>query len=393
MWREIAGLLLLATALAILLAVVSFSPADVNSSSTPSNLIGPVGVTIGDALLYLFGVGAFFFDALLWYLGFMLLVGRIVEWKWSEITGQLLFVLSGAMLCHLTFFEYNILGHMPGGLVGEVTGEILRGLFGTVGTAIIGVSFLLLSLMLATDMSLGALVRKLMSGVHRSVAWARHKWTVHKLYRQRVKEERRKLLEQDLDEDELAKKEAELSVKPLVDGEYEYDAEKEVEDKLGTKLARFFGGGPDKDNEDNEPKKKAKKTEKTSKKKDDEPEEAEAQADEVEASGEWEMGDPMETEPEIEDDEPEIVIRNVESGADVEESSDDENLEVIDMASEKKASGNVDADFGPQIVESDAQKRSREKKEQLADDNEMLFKPKRKGDYELPPINFLNYDD
>ena len=85
LWREIAGLLLLATALAILLAVVSFSPADVNSSSTPSNLIGPVGVTIGDALLYLFGVGAFFFDALLWYLGFMLLVGRIVEWKWSEI--------------------------------------------------------------------------------------------------------------------------------------------------------------------------------------------------------------------------------------------------------------------------------------------------------------------
>jgi S-DNA-T family DNA segregation ATPase FtsK/SpoIIIE len=389
LWREIAGLLLLATALAVLLAVVSFSPADVDSSSTPSNLIGPVGVTIGDALLYLFGVGAFFFDALLWYLGFMLLVGRIVEWKWSEIAGQLLFVLSGAMLCHLTFFEYEILGHMPGGLVGEVTGEILRGLFGTVGTAIIGVSFLLLSLMLATDMSLGALVRKFMSGVHKLGAWARHKWTVHKLYRERVKEERRKLLEQEVDEDELAKKEAELSVKPLVDGEYDYDAEREVEEKLSTKLKRFFGGGSD--DEDKAPK------EPKSDESDDQKAEEDAKPEpdaEVEDSGEWEMGEPMATEPDIEEDEPEIVIRNVESGANVEESEQEDDLEVIDMASEQMPSGNVDADFGPQIVESEAQKRSREKKEALAnDDDGMLFKPKRKGDYELPPINFLNYDD
>ena len=100
----------------------------------------------------------------------------------------------------------------------------------------------------------------------------------------------------------------------------------------------------------------------------------------------------METESEIED-EAEIVIRNVESGANVEQSDESDDLEVIDMASEQSPSGNVDADFGPQIVESEAQKRSREKKEQLADDDDVLFRPKRKGDHELPPINFLNYDD
>ncbi len=388
LWREIGGLVLLALALVILLSIVSFQPADLTSAESPSNLIGPVGARVGDALLYLFGVGSFFLDALLWYLGFMLVIGRIIEWKWSEVGGQLLFVLAGAMLCHLFFVDYTIFGHMPGGLVGEFSGEVLRGLFGTVGTAIIGVCSLLLSLMLATDMSLGALVRKCVGGVHRFAAWVKHKREVRRLYKQRVREEREKLLakaaEQGVDPAKLA---AEISVKPLVDGNYEFDAEKEVEAKLSEKLMNLFKG----DAPDDEPAAAAdeKKSKKKSKKKSDE-------TDAANESGEWEMGEPMATDPDIdEDDEPAIVIRHVDNDDGDDQEADADGGDVIDMESEKKADGPVGGDFGPQIVESDGQKRAKEKKELLAGDDEddVLFKPKKKGDYELPPLNFLDYDD
>jgi S-DNA-T family DNA segregation ATPase FtsK/SpoIIIE len=398
LWREVGGLVLVAMALVILLSILSFEPADIEAArigatTSPNNLIGPVGMHIGDALLYLFGVGSFFFDALLWYLGFMLIVGRLIEWKWSEIGGQLLFVLSGAMLSHLFFVDYKLFGHMPGGLVGEFSGEVMRGLFGTVGTSIMGVCALLLSLMLAADMSLGALVRKIVGGVHRFGAWVSHKREVRRLYNKRVREERQKLIEKAAEQGvDPAKLAAEMSVKPLVDGNYEFDAEKEVEEKLSEKLMNLFKG--EVDEEPAAPSKKESKKESKKKK-------ASAKEEDAADSDEWEMGEPMATDPDIdesaddeadEDDEPAIVIRHVDEDED-EEGADDSD--VIDMESEKKPNGPVDADFGPQIVESDAQKRAKEKKELLNGDDEddVLFKPKKKGDYELPPLSFLDYDD
>jgi S-DNA-T family DNA segregation ATPase FtsK/SpoIIIE len=411
LWREVGGLVLVAMALVILLSILSFEPADIEAArmgatSSPNNLIGPVGMHIGDALLYLFGVGSFFFDALLWYLGFMLIVGRLIEWKWSEIGGQLLFVLSGAMLSHLFFVEYRLFGHMPGGMVGEFSGEVARGLFGTVGTSIMGVCALLLSLMLATDMSLGALVRKVAGGFHRFGAWAKHKRDVRRLYKQRVREERQKILQQAAEQGvDPAKIAAEMSVKPLVDGNYEFDAEKEVEAKLSEKLVNLFKGKADaepvEDAKATDSKKKdsnTKDSKKSDSKKSGSKKKATAgDADNAEDSSEWEMGEPMATDPDIdeneEDEEPAIVIRHVDTDADDEQDADDSD--VIDMESEKKPDGPVDADFGPQIVESDAQKRAKEKKELLSGDDEddVLFKPKKKGDYELPPLNFLDYDD
>ncbi|WP_168211041.1 DNA translocase FtsK 4TM domain-containing protein, partial [Persicimonas caeni] len=375
LWREIGGLVLVALALVILLSILSFDPADLEAAGAPGNLIGPVGVRVGDALLYLFGVGSFFFDALLWYLGFMLIVGRLIEWKWSEIGGQLLFVLSGAMLSHLFFVDYTLFGHMPGGLVGEFTGEVMRGLFGTVGTSIIGVCSLLLSLMLATDMSLGALVRKIMGGVHRFGAWMKHKREVRRLYKERVAEERRKILEQAAKEGkDPAQIAAELSVKPLVEGDYEFDAEKEVEEKLSKKLMNLFKGEIDEDFDE------ASTTA---------PDSSSDEADD----DDWEMGEPMATDPEIEDEDvadvddeeeeadegPEIVIRHVDEDDDEDDATEQNAGDVIDMGAEKKASGPVNADFGPQIVESEAQKKAKAKKDLLAGDDEdgVLFKPKK----------------
>ncbi|MFW5966596.1 MAG: DNA translocase FtsK 4TM domain-containing protein [Persicimonas sp.] len=385
-WREIGGVVLLGLALVMLLAIVSFQPSDVDASGDPSNLIGPVGVHVGDALLYLFGVGAFFFNALVAYVGFMMVVGRHIGWRWSEIAGQLMFVLAGAILSHLFLFEHTILGHMPGGMVGEFGGEILKGLFGTAGAAIIGVCALLMSLILATELSLGALIRRAAGQVHRFFAWVRHKWEVRRRYKERVREERKKILARAAETGEdPAKIAAELSIKPLIDGEYDFDVEKEVKEKLSKRLLDLVDGELDADDlEGSEP--------------DDSTEESDPTAD----SGEWEMGEPAAVDDEFdgdekleaEADEPEIVIRHADQNAGGSSTSEADD-EVIDMGSEKNPSGPVGGDFGPQIVESEGQKRAREKKELLADDDGdgVLFKPKKKGDYELPPISFLDYDD
>jgi S-DNA-T family DNA segregation ATPase FtsK/SpoIIIE len=375
-------------------------------------------VHLGDALLYLFGVGSLFFDALLWYLGFMLIIGRLIEWKWSEIGGHLLFVLSGSMLCHLALADYSLFGHMPGGLVGELSGEIARGLLGTVGTTILGVSALLLSLMLATDMSLGMLVRRIVAAGHRFSAWMRHKREVRKLYKERLAEARDELRAlQEMDEDDPARIAAELSLKPLVEGEYEFDAEKEVKEKLSGKLVDMIRGELGDDLGDASAAKKKSSSKKKSKvkvskkkKSDDEVDQAavtvaadlsaaaqdsarDATADSDADSDDWQMGEPMATDPDlVSDSDSKILIRHVDEG---DADNDENDADVIDMGAEKTASGPVGADFGPQIVQSEAQKRSQKNKDLLASDDQdgILFKPKKKGNYELPPISFLDYDD
>jgi S-DNA-T family DNA segregation ATPase FtsK/SpoIIIE len=371
--REAGGLFLVLAALCMLLALMSFEPVDA-ASGNPSNLIGPAGAFVADALLYVFGVGSFFFNALIWYLGVCMLVGRRVAWKPLEIGGQLLFVVAGATLCHLAF-DAMVFGHLPGGLVGEFIGELGRAFVGTVGTAILGCGLLVLSLMMATRMSLGRLVRAFIAWVHRGQAWARHKLAVHREYRQRLKEEREKLLVEKLED--AAKSEAELEATPIVEGEYEFKErfEEEVENKLAARLKKLLPGS------------------KVRRK----PSVKEQVTAELERDAGWELGEA----PEVEDEPSEIT----EDGADTDDEESKKSAteppievdddDVIDMTEEKEPKSTIqgdDADFGPQIVESAGARKARERKEKLEDDGGVLFKPQQKGNYRIPPISFLDYD-
>ena len=398
-WREIGGILVLAAALCVLLAVVSFDASDLAGGSAPANLIGPVGAHVADALLYLFGIASFCFDAMLFYLGFNLLVGRHVDWGWGQIVGQLLFVAASTILAHLAFEQYILLDHEPGGLVGAWGGEIMRGLFGTVGASIIGTSLLLLGITLATHLSIGAMMRTVVQEAHRFRAWLRHKWKVHREYKRKLKEERRKL---DAISDELveeaARAEAEMGAADLVDQvDFEDRFEDDVAGKLSEKLAEMLREKLDADEPvGTEPESIRAPVE------EDEDETGEnASAAEEDDGQKWEIGEVVPGE-EPERDEPEIVIHSSSSPADdgpppapknegpntIEVSDSD----VIDMESERRPSGEISTDFGPEIVESEAQKESKRKQDELENDDGVLFKPKKKGDFELPPINILNYD-
>ncbi len=402
LWREIAGILLLAAGLCLLLAIASFEVTDLQTAEPTSNLIGPVGARVADAMLYLFGVASFSFDAMLFYLGFNLLIGRHVNWGWGQIFGAGLLVAASTIVAHLAFAEYLVFDHEPGGVVGVWSGEILRGLFGTVGTAIISTSTLLLGLVLATRMSLGAVLRTGVRQGHRFRAWIGHKWQVHREYRRKLKQERRKL--QNLSDellDEAARAEAELNASELVaDVDFEERFDEEVAGKLSEKLADMLRERLD-DLDRPEPSGDSSNSTASdaSKESGDAPETDPPGGAEAEAK-EWEIGE-ADRAGEQRRREPEIIVHDSEatdgnSPPPAPEEASAETIEVsdsdvIDMQAERHPSGDVDTDFGPEIVESEAQKEARRKQDELEDDG-VLFQPEKKGDFELPPINILEYD-
>ena len=386
--REAGGLFLSLAALCMFLALASFDPTDVAATHEPSNLIGPAGVFLGDALLFVLGIGSFFLNALIAYLGICMLVGRVIAWRPAEIVGQVLFVIAGATLCHLAFLESTLLGHVPGGLVGEFVGELGRAFVGTVGTAIFASGLLLLSLMLATRMSLGALVRAAIGQGHRAQAWIRHRFAVHREYRVRLKEERAKL-QADRVVDE-ARSEAELEATPIVDKDYGYEDrfESEVEDKLaarrvaeppapqpsiGDRLKRMFRTGVRRS-----------------------PTLQEKVTAEIQRDAGWKLGelpavasDPSEI---IADEERAPIEVDADFGpTDVDLAVDADELEVIEPADAGQPSFGAKVDFGPKIVESAGARKARERKEKLGGES-VVFRPQHKGDYQLPDLAFLQYD-
>ena len=386
--RELGGLILLAAALVVLLAIVSFTPADLQlSEGDPENLIGPAGVHIGDALLSIFGIGAFFVNALLWYFGFSLLIGRPIEARAGEIIGQGLFVFSGTVLGHLLLVDQTIFGHSTGGWIGQFCGEAMRGVFGTVGTVIMASSALAIGTVLVTSIRPGSIARSGLKVVHRFLAWIRHKMEVRRQFKQRYAEERQKLLNgEEPSISEAARREAQRSVAPLTPGKYDFEesVDDEVDRKLAHRLLGFFGGSSSGDEPDETTSKQSKGKEDTKNK----------ESDEEKKDEDWEMGDPAEVEDEIE--ESPIPIQGVEKEENngSEEVHEVTDTQVIDMRAENSPQTMLDgeaASFGPQIVESEAKRKSRQKKDILAEDDGLLFTPKKKGNYELPPLSYLNF--
>ena len=415
---ELVGLICSAFALAILLSVISSSPADLaDSTARVGNLIGPVGARVGDWLLTIFGLGAFCLDALLWYLGFMMLIGRRPEWRPAESVGQAVFVFSGTMIAHLALAQYTFYGHPAGGFVGELSVEISRGFFGTVGTYIIASCLMLMSLMFITNISLGSIVRALVHLAHKAYAYMRHQLRVHREYRQRLHLEHLKMARARgvFSDEDPAHVAAELALTPLVKDSYAFEEnfEQDVDSRLAARLGRFFKKHthqPAAPAQQSPPKKKrrSKSGEASSSQT---PEPAASTAPEPPCEPE----DDVPTEPRVkihknttrEDAQEGWTLGDAPSIKEagptlIDDASGDtmqvDDLDVIDVSAEGNDPaplGQGSDDFGPRIVESEAKDRARRVKELLAQDDEkgVLFKPLVRGGFELPKISFLNYED
>ncbi|MGH7236008.1 MAG: DNA translocase FtsK 4TM domain-containing protein [Nitrospiraceae bacterium] len=174
--HEVIGVLLITLSLLILLSLGSFAPTDVplfGSGHSPAaspaptrNMIGAVGATLASALFWLVGGGAYLLPFLLAMLGVRCFVEGALTVTLRSAAGSVASLLCLSGLLHLevtavpTLFSGLVYRGMAGGVIGQVLADGLRGYFASTGAHIIMLAGLLVSLLLATPMSLTELWRR-----------------------------------------------------------------------------------------------------------------------------------------------------------------------------------------------------------------------------------------
>ncbi len=174
--HEVTGVLLTTLSLLMLLSLVSFAPTDLlmlgsgQSQVTPPvpthNMIGTVGATMAVALFWLVGGGAYLLPFLLGMLGARCFVEGALTVTLRSAAGSLASLLFLSGLLHLevtavpTLSSGLVYHGMAGGMSGQVIADGLRVYFASTGAHIIVLAGLLVSLLLATPMSLTELWRR-----------------------------------------------------------------------------------------------------------------------------------------------------------------------------------------------------------------------------------------
>jgi hypothetical protein len=163
---EVLGIAISVTSLAILLSLISFFPEDVARAGEAAatgrthNLIGPVGASVANIILMVFGLAGFLLPITLVLPGLCLLTGKALRIRPVDAVGYPILILCCAMAAHLWLAGKPVLGHGPGGWIGEHGAEILRSFFGTTGTYLLVYSLLALTFVMSTGVSLIQLVSK-----------------------------------------------------------------------------------------------------------------------------------------------------------------------------------------------------------------------------------------
>ncbi|HLM72220.1 MAG TPA: DNA translocase FtsK 4TM domain-containing protein, partial [Polyangiaceae bacterium] len=139
--REAAALVLLASALFVVLALASFEADPMRSEVAGPDWVGPVGGDLALALVGSVGLIAWLLPVELGVIASPLLQGQPSQASLLRVSGDIVVSIVLAALVHVAFPELTAFGAMPaGGAVGELFGEILRVLFSTVGSYIIGLT-------------------------------------------------------------------------------------------------------------------------------------------------------------------------------------------------------------------------------------------------------------
>jgi S-DNA-T family DNA segregation ATPase FtsK/SpoIIIE len=176
--REAAALVLLATALFAALALASFRGDPLRPETAGPDWVGPAGAVVARAGVDAVGLAAWFFPIELALLAAPLLNGKRSIAGLTRIAGDVVVVFILAALAEVAFPRATAFGAMPlGGAVGELFGEVLRTLFSSIGSYIIGLTIVALILIGRATFSFIDAVKRLeraaVSLSERAAAWAR----------------------------------------------------------------------------------------------------------------------------------------------------------------------------------------------------------------------------
>ncbi len=171
--NEAVGLLLILLGLAVVLSLLSFSPADpswntVTGTTRPHNLLGLFGARWADLALQIFGVSAFLLPLHLWGLGWKWLRSSSIESPWFRVFGTLALWLCVSAGCGL-FPPVLLIGGSvrPSGMAGMVIADFLESRVGLTGAAIITAALGILALYFASTFEVSTLMRWLSGPIAR----------------------------------------------------------------------------------------------------------------------------------------------------------------------------------------------------------------------------------
>ncbi|MBW2456831.1 MAG: DNA translocase FtsK 4TM domain-containing protein [Deltaproteobacteria bacterium] len=137
--REAGALLLIATGLYCALALASYQADPMRPAVHGANWVGPVGEVFARWTVSLVGVVTWLVPLELALLARPLLRDRAIRVAIKRLSGDVVIAVMLAALAHIALPEMTAFGKMPlGGQVGDLFGEVLQGLFSTIGSFLIG---------------------------------------------------------------------------------------------------------------------------------------------------------------------------------------------------------------------------------------------------------------
>ncbi len=184
--REGGLIALVAVCIYLMLALVSYDPADPGWSYTGDheqvrNLVGRSGAWIADVMLFLFGFLAFLFPLMLAWQAIQMFRERRREFSWMilgfRFSGFLLTIAAGCGLAAMHFYDAGTgLREGSGGVLGnELTTMLVSG-FSYVGTTLIFLAVFLFGLTAFTGISWLAVMDRTGRYFLMGVEHARHQW-------------------------------------------------------------------------------------------------------------------------------------------------------------------------------------------------------------------------
>jgi S-DNA-T family DNA segregation ATPase FtsK/SpoIIIE len=173
--REVIGLVTLGGAFLLALTLFSHRPPQ-SALDAPRNLIGPVGAFVADVLFFTIGLGSFIIAILAVFAACSMLFGRRVFTRRSELVGYGMLLVAGTAFFGVTASEAQLFGYAPGGMLGTIVGGGLALALGSVGAAIITGVVALASIVLVTEMSLIALIERVLRRSGRDVGGLLGRW-------------------------------------------------------------------------------------------------------------------------------------------------------------------------------------------------------------------------
>ena len=182
---EIIGIVILACGIAVGASLVTYNPADSSAFYTSttneiSNAIGYYGATLAWILVGFFGAGCLVFPAALLISGWNRFWGREIEYFHTKMFGVLVIIVSLPPALALIFDTFWFKGALipAGGYLGAEIVTAVSANLNAIGAGILFTTALLIGILLATRISLGAIFMRLrewllIAGQAWSIRWAR----------------------------------------------------------------------------------------------------------------------------------------------------------------------------------------------------------------------------